>query len=207
MMAMRHPPTPPGDARPILDGCGPGAGPSHRRPVDGVEPGVQRTTLEPPRDAPETMRERARRWAEAERWARTLDSSIRVPGTRARVGWDAIIGLVPGVGDAVGLGLSLLVITRGALLGARRWTIARMALVALLDAAVGTIPVAGSLFDFAFKANERNLRTIARRGADPDAVEAESRRIVLVSLALAVVLGALIVIGLISLVVWLTRQF
>jgi hypothetical protein len=124
-----------------------------------------------------------------------------------RVGWDAIIGMVPGIGDVAGLGLSMLVITRGVLLGARRWTAARMVLVAMLDAAVGTIPVAGGLFDFAFKANERNLRTIARHGADPPSVEAESRRVVLVSLALLATVGTLAVIGVVAAIVWLARQF
>jgi hypothetical protein len=154
-----------------------------------------------------TALERARRWAEAEHWARALDSSIRIPGTRARVGWDAVIGLVPGIGDAAGLGLSVLVITRGALLGAQRWTISRMVLVALLDAAVGTIPIAGGLFDFVFKANERNLRTVTRHGADPAGVEAESRRIVVVTLVLLATVGTLAVAGLVALAIWLVRLF
>jgi hypothetical protein len=118
-----------------------------------------------------------------------------------------VIGMIPGIGDAVGFGLSVLVITRGVLLGAQRWTVSRMVLVALLDAAVGTVPIAGGLFDFVFKANERNLRTVARHGADPGAVEAESRRIVLVALVLLATVGTVVVVGLVAVAVWLIRLF
>jgi hypothetical protein len=132
---------------------------------------------------------------------------MRIPLTRARVGWDAIIGMVPVVGDIAGLGLSMLVITRGVLLGARRWTVARMVLIAAVDAAVGLIPFVGGLFDFVYKANERNLRTIERHRAEGTGIESESRRVVLVSLVLLATMGTLAVLGLVALVVWLARQF
>ena len=132
---------------------------------------------------------------------------MRIPLTRARVGWDAIIGMVPVVGDIAGLGLSMLVITRGVLLGARRWTVARMVLIAAVDAAVGLIPFVGGLFDFVYKANERNLRTIERHRAEGAGIESESRRVVLVSLVLLATMGTLAVLGLVALVVWLARQF
>lgn len=148
----------------------------------------------------------AAKWREAWDLARLLDSGIRVPGTSRRIGWDGLIGLVPGVGDVAGLTIALVVIGRGVKLGAGAWTVARMVVVALVDGGVGALPVGGWLFDFAFKANERNLRTVARHHLDPTGVEAESRRIVLVAsavgLAIAVAFGA----ALLTLLSWLSGR-
>jgi hypothetical protein len=131
-------------------------------------------------------------WHDLDRWSRTLDSSLRVPGTTLRVGWDGVLGLVPVVGDAAGLVLSLVVLAKGMTLGVRRWTLARLVSVAVADALVGLVPVVGMLGDLAFKANERNLRTLRRHAADPPAVEKESRRFVITTVAvvLAVVVAA-----------------
>jgi hypothetical protein len=150
--------------------------------------------------------ERARQWALAEHWTRALDNSIRVPGTRLRFGWDAVIGLIPGVGDVAGLGLSLLVIVRGVLLGVGRWTTARLVVIALVDASIGTIPIAGEAFDFVYKANERNLRTIARHGVDPVATERQSRRIVLSTLAAVAITAVIALVVIVAAVVWLADR-
>lgn len=137
---------------------------------------------------PGPVRRRAWRLAAGE-WTRWLDSSIPVPGTGRRVGWDGVIGLIPGVGDIAGFALAMAVVSRGALLGVRGWTLARLVVVALADAAVGAIPFVGVVLDLVFKANERNLAAIDRYAVDPDAVEAQSRRIVV---GLGVVVLALV---------------
>ena len=143
--------------------------------------------------------ERRERRAEALRWTRWLDSSIPVPGTSRRGGWDGVVGLVPGVGDAAGLALSMAVVTRGALLGVRGWTLARLVVVALADAAIGAVPFLGAVLDFVFKANERNLRAIDRYELEREAVEAESRNIVVALGAVTLVLLCLLAIATVAL--------
>ncbi|MDP3341601.1 DUF4112 domain-containing protein [Frigidibacter sp.] len=95
------------------------------------------------------------------RVARLMDARYRVPGTSYRIGLDGLIGLIPGVGDTVGLAVSGWMISEAVQAGARRRTIARMAGNAVLDWAVGIVPVAGDLFDFAFKSHQRNAALLA----------------------------------------------
>lgn len=129
--------------------------------------------------------------ARTEGLARLLDSQFRVPGTRMRFGVDAVVGLLPGVGDAAGLALSTMVIVQAVRLGARGSTVARMVLNVALDTVVGAVPVLGSVFDFAFKANNRNVALLQRHELDPHATAVESRAAVrrtLIGVAVAVVL-------------------
>lgn len=86
-----------------------------------------------------------------------LDSSIRLPGG-FRIGLDGLIGLVPGVGDLVAAGLSAYIMVEAARMKLPAGVLARMGLNVLLELLVGSIPLFGDLFDFAFKANQRNVR-------------------------------------------------
>jgi hypothetical protein len=113
---------------------------------------------DPPRltENPEHLRH-LRRYAVI---ARLLDAQFRVPLTRWRFGLDGLLGLVPGAGDiatAIVGAYGLIVAYK---LGAPASIHARMVLNLLLDAGVGSIPIAGDLFDFAFKANIRNQRLL-----------------------------------------------
>jgi hypothetical protein len=90
--------------------------------------------------------------------ATLLDSRFQIAGFR--FGIDGILGLIPGVGDAVALGLSGYLIAEAARAGARKRTLVRMAGNAAIDAAVGSIPVVGDVFDFVFKANKKNIRLL-----------------------------------------------
>jgi hypothetical protein len=93
-----------------------------------------------------------------EHFAYVLDSALPIPGTRFRIGLDPILGLVfPGVGDAAGGVLSLGVLFLALQYGVPLWVIARMVGNIGLDAAVGGIPFFGDVFDFGFKANQRNF--------------------------------------------------
>ncbi|MBB3017816.1 hypothetical protein FHR70_000856 [Microvirga lupini] len=92
--------------------------------------------------------------------ARLMDSAVLIPGLNRRVGLDAMLGLVPGIGDAVSAAIASYIIWEARQLGLPRWKIARMIGNVAVDTAIGAIPFAGDLFDVFFKANMRNLRII-----------------------------------------------
>lgn len=104
----------------------------------------------------------------AHRLAGLLDDAFTVPGTNLRVGLDGLIGLIPGVGDVIGAALSTLVIALSARAGAPRPVLARMAGNVLIETVVGLVPVLGDLFDFAWKANRKNVELLDAVLRDPD---------------------------------------
>ena len=92
------------------------------------------------------------------RWlARLMDAQFGLPGTRFRFGVDALIGLAPGVGDALTGLLSLYVVWEARKLGAPPPLLARMLGNVAIEVVGGAVPVLGDLFDAAFKANLRNV--------------------------------------------------
>ncbi|MFM7345277.1 MAG: DUF4112 domain-containing protein [Tagaea sp.] len=102
-----------------------------------------------------------------ERFARLMDTAVRIPGTGIRLGLDSVIGLVPGIGDAVSAAFATWIVAEAARLGVPKRKLARMMANVLIDAGVGAIPIAGDLFDVAFRANSRNfeiLRAHLRKG-------------------------------------------
>jgi hypothetical protein len=94
--------------------------------------------------------------------ARLLDAQFGVPLTRWRFGLDGLLGLIPGVGDFATALVGAYGLVVAYKLGAPASLHARMVINLLLDAGVGTIPIAGDLFDFAFKANIRNERLLTK---------------------------------------------
>jgi hypothetical protein len=103
------------------------------------------------------------------RLARIMDDLVTVPGTRVGLGLDALIGLVPGVGDLVGSTLSGAIVFDAMRHRVPVPVLARMGLNLLLDAALGLVPVVGDLLDVAHRANRKNLRLLERAiAADPD---------------------------------------
>jgi hypothetical protein len=109
-----------------------------------------------------------------------LDNSIPIPGTSFRIGWDSIIGLIPGVGDLVGGAFSLYIILESARLGAPRGLLARMGWNVAIDVLVGAVPLLGDLFDAGWKANVRNLALLERQVHRPAESARANRRFVLV---------------------------
>jgi hypothetical protein len=89
-----------------------------------------------------------------------LDSSIAIPGTRLTVGLDALIGLFPILGDLVGVLLSSYILGEAARLGAPRVLLMRMAFNIGVEGVAGIVPLAGDVFDAAWKANQRNVRLL-----------------------------------------------
>lgn len=97
-----------------------------------------------------------------DRLADLLDSRYRIPLVGWRFGWDAILGLIPGVGDVAVAIPSAYLIYRAHQLGLPRRVLAGMAGNVALDTIVGSVPVLGSIFDVAFKANRRNFALMRR---------------------------------------------
>lgn len=91
--------------------------------------------------------------------ANLLDTCIMLPGGY-RIGLDPILGLIPGVGDLIGAGISLYIVREAAKLGIPKWVVLRMLANVGTEALIGFIPVLGDVFDAAFKANMRNLRLL-----------------------------------------------
>ena len=129
--------------------------------------------------------------------AHLLDDSIPVPGTGFRFGLDAVIGLVPGVGDAAGAALSAYVLVEAGRLGVPRATLLRMAGNVAIEAVVGTVPFVGDLFDAGWKANLRNLRLVEAHLADPRSTARASRGWVAgaVAIVLLLLVGSAVVAG------------
>ena len=109
--------------------------------------------------------ERIRRRLAALAWL--LDNSIPLPGTRYRIGLDAIIGLVPGLGDLVGVLLSSYIVREAARLGAPPSVLTRMAFNVAVEGIAGLVPFAGDVFDAAWKANQRNFGLLEEHLANP----------------------------------------
>ncbi|MDX1570145.1 MAG: DUF4112 domain-containing protein [Xanthomonadales bacterium] len=92
--------------------------------------------------------------------AHWLDESIRIPGTRYRIGVDALIGLIPGVGDLAGGLLSGYLIWQSHRVGAPLGLKLRMLGYVIVEVVLGAIPLIGDLFDFGYKANLRIARAL-----------------------------------------------
>lgn len=100
--------------------------------------------------------------SDIERLADWLDTKFVVPGTNWRFGIDAIIGLVPGIGDLATTALGAYIIYRARELGAPSWLVARMTANLAIDGVIGAIPLVGDIFDVAFRANVKNVRMLRR---------------------------------------------
>jgi len=133
--------------------------------------------------------------------AALLDDMFRIPGTQIRFGLDALIGWVPGIGDAMTGVASFLIVFASWRRGAKAVTLVRMAANVLLETAIGAIPVAGDVFHVVWKANRRNYRLLLREREQPGA---QTRRdwMFLGVLLLAVILAVAIPIGIL---IWLLR--
>jgi hypothetical protein len=106
---------------------------------------------EPPRREPAVQYDP---WIERLAWL--MDSSIGIG--RWRIGVDGLLGLAPGLGDAVSALISMLIVWRAVRAGAPRVAVARMVANIAADTLLGAVPVAGDFFDMAYKANMKNLR-------------------------------------------------
>ena len=134
--------------------------------------------------------------------ARVLDTAIEIPVIRVRLGADALLGLVPGAGDAVSAGLAAYPVIVAVRHRLPRTLVVRLLGNIALDAIVGTVPLIGDLFDIGFKANARNHQLLVRYAEQPLRAGRESR----VLLWLAIGAMILLITALAALSVWIVGK-
>ncbi len=130
-------------------------------------------------------------WATA--LARLLDSAVTIPGTSIKIGLDPILGLLlPELGDTLTAALAVTLLAVAYRERVPKLVLARMVVNIAVDALFGAIPLLGDVFDFAFRANDKNLALIERHRGDPTRPATWGDRAVV----LAATLGALSLLAL-----------
>ena len=137
-----------------------------------------------------------------------LDGLFRVPGTGWRFGLDALIGLVPNVGDTITSFASFYILVSGVRYGVPKITLLRMAFNIGLDYLVGIIPFIGDAFDFVWKANRQNMDLIRKRAAGHGKGKTSDYIFVfgLIGLLILLLIGSIIASGFILYWVFLSRS-
>ncbi len=136
-----------------------------------------------------------------------FDESITIPGVNYRIGIDGLIGLIPGLGDIVSASVSMYLIAEASRLGASKPVILRMGANVLIDTLLGAIPMLGDLFDFAWKANSKNVALLNQYLDNPRHVR-RSSTLMVVGIAALLVLAIVGIFFLISnLIAWFIQLF
>ena len=137
-----------------------------------------------------------------------LDGLFRVPGTGWKFGLDALIGLIPNVGDSLTSVMSFYILIAGVRYGVPKITLLRMAFNIGLDYLVGTIPFIGDAFDFFWKANKQNMDLIRERATGKnvattgDYIFVFAVILILIGILVGSILVSLFLIGLIFKGIW-----
>lgn len=116
----------------------------------------------PPRENPTDPRPLAGDGASllSRRISQVLDTFLKIPGTTARIGLDPIIGLIPGVGDAISTFMGSVILAEALRKGVPGFLLIRLGGNMLLNASIGAIPIVGDLFSAWFKSNSRNYELL-----------------------------------------------
>ena len=142
------------------------------------------------------------------KFAYFMDEAVPIPGTGRRVGLDAGLSLIPGVGEAIGAFLSAWIV-----IGALRHRVplprvVRMLFYVLLDTVVGAVPILGTIFDWLFEENVMNINALLRyrdRGRPPRSVGA----IFIAAAAVIIIIGmaaVFVVNALLLAIIWIANQ-
>jgi hypothetical protein len=135
--------------------------------------------------------------------ARLLDTSIRVPGTSIRIGLDPLIGLIPGVGDAIAGLAGSLILLLATQFPLPKIVLVRMALNIVVNNLLGAIPAFGDLFSVWFKSNVRNVELLERHASSGGHASTRSDWTFVLGLLLGVIL---LIGGVAAAVIWLIAK-
>ena len=130
--------------------------------------------------------------------SKLLDNSIVIPGTGWKIGFDPIVGLIPGIGDLIGAVLSGYIVLEAARAEVPSFTLARMLVNVGIDTLLGAVPAVGDVFDAAWKSNTKNVALLERhlaRGPVGGEKRGVAGTMVLAILVLIVILGAGLALG------------
>lgn len=100
--------------------------------------------------------------------AKVLDTTVKIPGTSISIGLDPLLGLIPGIGDALANLIGTVILGLAARVRVPRIILARMCLNLLINGVVGAIPIAGDLFSVWFQSNMRNAALLRAAAMKPD---------------------------------------
>jgi hypothetical protein len=139
--------------------------------------------------------------AQLRRWATLLDSAFRVPGLNVRFGLDAILGLVPGIGELTTPAFTVLLLFTGLRMRVPLVVLTRMVLNAGVDALIGLVPVIGDFTDVGWKANLRNLELLERHAVPGVPATRGDKWFVAAGVLLIVLVGVLALIPIVV-VLW-----
>lgn len=117
---------------------------------------------QPLKPIPDDEREREALRDSADSLARLLDSVVQIPGTSIRVGLDALLGLIPGLGDWIANFIGSTILFLAVKLDVPKIVIVRMAFNVGINTLLGAIPGIGDLFSIWFRSNLKNARLLRR---------------------------------------------
>jgi hypothetical protein len=138
--------------------------------------------------------------------SRAMDGLFRIPGTGWRIGLDALVGLIPGVGDFATTAVSVYILAAGVRYRVPKVTLLRMASNIAVDYLLGAVPIVGDIFDAAWKSNQMNVELLKQR-ASVSAEEAKHGRLSDWLFLGVIVLGLRVLLaGSLALSLWLLTQ-
>lgn len=125
---------------------------------------------------------------------------MRIPGTNLRFGLDAVIGVIPGVGDVLGASLSTYIMVEAVRAGVPASVLSRMLANVTVDLLVGLVPWIGDVADIAWRANRRNANLLHRHLTSPETSRAAGRQLVVTVFVVLALLMAAVLLGVVALV-------
>jgi hypothetical protein len=137
-----------------------------------------------------------------DRLSNLLDGLFRIPGTGWRFGLDAIVGLIPGVGDTLTSVASFYILAAGVRYRVPKVTLLRMGMNIAIDYLVGVVPFFGDLFDFVWRSNEKNMELIRQRATVSAAEAKEGRKSDWIFVGVIILALVALLVGTVFLSLW-----